>query len=125
MEGAYLKRAAVLLFHPESERFITGAYVKIGYFETNVDLRYQDEVHGDLFKRVWAGQPRTPGPDATSGPGDSSSYIICRCLNPTHPRHHCLREPKPLHETLRPLSPSEWSRNDPTNHDRRHDVRRG
>ena len=52
MEGAHLKRAAVLLFHPESERFITGAYVKIGYFETNVDLRYQDEIHGDLFTQV-------------------------------------------------------------------------
>lgn len=30
LEGEYLKRAAVLLFHPEPERFVTGAYVKIG-----------------------------------------------------------------------------------------------
>lgn len=52
LEGAYLKRAAVLLFHPDPQRFITGAFVKIGYFETNVDLRYQDEVHGDLFAQV-------------------------------------------------------------------------
>jgi ATP-dependent DNA helicase RecG len=51
-EGAYLKRAAVLLFHPDPERFVTGAYVKIGYFESNVDLRYQDEAHGDLFTQV-------------------------------------------------------------------------
>lgn len=43
-EGEYLKRAAILLFHPTPERFITGAYVKIGYFETDDDLRYQDEV---------------------------------------------------------------------------------
>jgi ATP-dependent DNA helicase RecG len=52
MTGAHLKRAAVLLFHPDPERFITGAFVKIGYFENNVDLRYQDEIHGDLFTQV-------------------------------------------------------------------------
>jgi ATP-dependent DNA helicase RecG len=52
LDGTYLRRAAVLLFHPDPERFITGAYVKIGYFETNIDLRYQDEVHGDLFTQV-------------------------------------------------------------------------
>ena len=51
-EGSYLKRAAVLLFHPDAERFVTGAYLKMGYFENNVDLRYQDEVHGDLFTQV-------------------------------------------------------------------------
>ena len=50
--GNHLKHAAVLLFHPDPERYITGAYVKIGYFESNVDLRYQDEVHGDLFSQV-------------------------------------------------------------------------
>jgi ATP-dependent DNA helicase RecG len=27
-------------------------YVKIGYFENNVDLRYQDEVQGDLIAQV-------------------------------------------------------------------------
>lgn len=52
VEGAYLKRAAVLLFHPDPERFVTGAFIKIGYFESNVDLRYQDEVHGNLFSQV-------------------------------------------------------------------------
>jgi len=51
-EGDYLKRAAVLLFHPDPERFITGAFVKIGYFLNDADLRYQDEVHGDLFSQV-------------------------------------------------------------------------
>jgi ATP-dependent DNA helicase RecG len=50
-EGEYLKRAAILLFHPNPERFITGAYVKIGYFETD-DLRYQDEVHGNLMEQI-------------------------------------------------------------------------
>jgi ATP-dependent DNA helicase RecG len=52
MEGKYLKRAAVLLFHPDPERFVTGAFVKIGYFLNNADLLYQDEVHGDLFTQV-------------------------------------------------------------------------
>lgn len=51
-EGKYLKRAAVLLFYPDPERFITGAYVKIGYFINDADLQYQDEVHGSLFKQV-------------------------------------------------------------------------
>lgn len=52
MEGRYLKRAAVLLFHPDPERFFTGASIKIGYFESDADLRYHDEVHGDLFTQV-------------------------------------------------------------------------
>jgi ATP-dependent DNA helicase RecG len=52
MEGPYLKRAAVLLFHPDPERFITGASIRIGYFESDADLRYHDEVHGNLFTQV-------------------------------------------------------------------------
>jgi ATP-dependent DNA helicase RecG len=51
-EGTYLKRAAVLLFHPDPERYVTGAFIKIGYFDNNVDLRYQDEVHGNLLSQV-------------------------------------------------------------------------
>lgn len=31
-EGLYLKRAAVLLFHPDPEIFVTGAFVKLGFF---------------------------------------------------------------------------------------------
>jgi ATP-dependent DNA helicase RecG len=52
LDGSYLKRAAALLFYDDPERFVTGAYVKIGFFETNADLRYHDEVHGDLFSQV-------------------------------------------------------------------------
>lgn len=51
-DGAYLKRAAVLMFHPDPERFVTGAFVKIGFFRTDADLLYHDEVHGDLFTQV-------------------------------------------------------------------------
>ena len=51
-DGDYLKLAAVLLFHPDPEKFVTNAYVKIGFFESDSDLRFQDEVHGNLFEQV-------------------------------------------------------------------------
>ncbi len=51
-EKEYLKRAVILLFHPDPEQFFTGAYVKIGYFRTEDDLRFQDEIHGHLFEQV-------------------------------------------------------------------------
>jgi ATP-dependent DNA helicase RecG len=47
-----LKRAAILLFHPKPERYVTGAYIKIGYFENEADLMYQDEAHGNLFEQI-------------------------------------------------------------------------
>ncbi|MGC9366962.1 MAG: RNA-binding domain-containing protein [bacterium] len=52
IEGDYIKRAAILLFHPKPEKFFTGAYIKIGYFKSDDDLRYQDEVHGNLFNQI-------------------------------------------------------------------------
>ncbi len=52
MDGDYLKRASILLFHPEPDKFITGAYIKIGFFRTDDDLLYQNEVHGHLFHQV-------------------------------------------------------------------------
>jgi ATP-dependent DNA helicase RecG len=51
-DRSYLKRAALLLFHHNPEKFVPGSYVKIGYFRGNSDLLYQDEVHGDLFTQV-------------------------------------------------------------------------
>ena len=50
--GAYLKRAAVLLFHSDPERYVTGAFVKVGYFESGADLRYHDEIHGSLLNHA-------------------------------------------------------------------------
>lgn len=44
-EQSYLKRAALLLFLDDPERLVTGAYVKIGYFRTDSDLLYHDEIH--------------------------------------------------------------------------------
>lgn len=51
-EGAYLKRAAVLLFHPDPLGFVTGAFVKLGFFRSASDLAYHDEIAGDLFAQV-------------------------------------------------------------------------
>jgi len=44
-----LKRAACLLFSDRPERFVSGAWIKIGFFITDDDLRFQDEVRGNLF----------------------------------------------------------------------------
>ena len=49
VDGDYLKRAAILLFHENPEQWVPGAYVKIGYFETAADLLHQDEIHGPLI----------------------------------------------------------------------------
>jgi ATP-dependent DNA helicase RecG len=48
----YLKRASILLFHPEPQRFVTGASIKIGYFRNDSDLVFQDEIQGNLFFQV-------------------------------------------------------------------------
>mgnify|MGYP002509541687 FL=1 len=61
-DGEYLTRAAILLFHPTPERYVTGSYIKIGYFsllgtfgenaEPIEDLQYQDVVDGPLLLQV-------------------------------------------------------------------------
>ena len=51
-DGELLKRATALLFHPDPEKYITGAYVKIGYFDSDSELIYQDEIHGNLFQQA-------------------------------------------------------------------------
>jgi len=52
LDGKYLKRAAILLFHPNPEKFVTGAYIKIGFFRSESDLQFQDDIHGNLFDQV-------------------------------------------------------------------------
>ena len=52
LDQGMLKRAAVLLFHHNPEKWIPGTYVKIGYFETDSELRYQDEIHGLLISQA-------------------------------------------------------------------------
>ena len=50
-EGAYLKRAAVLLFHPAPHRLVSEAYVKIGYIR-GTEILFQNIVQGDLFSQI-------------------------------------------------------------------------
>jgi len=51
-EGSYLSRAATLLFHPEPQRFFNGAFIKIGYFSGESDLKFHDLIEGDLFTQL-------------------------------------------------------------------------
>jgi len=52
IENGYLKRATILLFHYDPEKFITGAFIKIGYFQTDTELIFQDIVTGNLFEQI-------------------------------------------------------------------------
>ena len=52
-DAGHLNRAAVLLFHPDPERYVFGAYIKIGFFRDDKgNLEFQDEVHGALMEQV-------------------------------------------------------------------------
>ena len=52
VENGKFTRAAILLFYHDPERWVPGAYIKIGYFEFDADLRYQDEVKGSLISQA-------------------------------------------------------------------------
>ncbi|MDD3685980.1 MAG: ATP-binding protein [Bacteroidales bacterium] len=52
IENGLLKRSAILLFHPAPEKYVTGSYIKIGYFDNETDLLFQDEVHGNLIEQI-------------------------------------------------------------------------
>lgn len=52
-EEGYLIRAAMLAFYKDPEKWVTGAYIRIGFFGDNdSDLLYQDEVHGSLIEQI-------------------------------------------------------------------------
>ncbi len=51
VEGGLLKRAALLLFHADPEKFCTGAFVKIGAFASKVDISHHDLIEGSLFRQ--------------------------------------------------------------------------
>ncbi len=52
IDGKYITRAGILLFHPEPDRYFTGAFIKIGFFTTDDDLRFQDEIYGSIFFQI-------------------------------------------------------------------------
>lgn len=59
-DGNYLTRAAILLFYPDPEQYVTGAYLKIAFFapagaygmNEDADIIYQDDVHGPLITQA-------------------------------------------------------------------------
>ena len=52
-EDGFLTRAAMLAFYRDPERWVTGAYIKIGFFgNSDSDLQYQDEIHGPLIEQI-------------------------------------------------------------------------
>ena len=51
VEKSYIKRAAVLMFCSNPEKFIAGSFVKIGFFQNESELLYHDEIKGDLFNQ--------------------------------------------------------------------------
>jgi ATP-dependent DNA helicase RecG len=51
-DNKLLKKAAILFFYSDPESIVNGAYIKIGYFETDDDLKYQDEIHGNIFQQI-------------------------------------------------------------------------
>jgi ATP-dependent DNA helicase RecG len=51
-EDDNLIRAAVLSFYHDPEKWVTGSYIKIGFFVTDSDLRYHDEVNGPLIEQI-------------------------------------------------------------------------
>ena len=42
----------MLLFCKEPDKYQLGSYIKIGYFENDADLLYQDEIHGSILEQV-------------------------------------------------------------------------
>ena len=50
--AGYYTNAAMLLFGKDPDRWQLGAYAKIGFFENDADLLYQDEIHGSLLEQV-------------------------------------------------------------------------
>ena len=49
IENGFLTIAAVMLFHAHPEKWVVGAYTKIGYFADSADIAFQDVVDGPLI----------------------------------------------------------------------------
>lgn len=50
--AGHYTNAAMLLFSKDPDRWQLGAYTKIGFFETDADLQYQDEIHGSILEQI-------------------------------------------------------------------------
>lgn len=47
-----LNRAAILLFHPRPTRWFPGAFIKVGFFENDAEILYDDLLEGSLFRQA-------------------------------------------------------------------------
>lgn len=61
VSNAYLANAAVLLFHNDPEKYIFGSFIKIGFFESDSEILYQDcpcILSGRLHRKLgpWCGK---------------------------------------------------------------------
>lgn len=52
LKGGYLTNAAMLLFSKDPDKYELGSFIKIGFFENDADLLYQDEIRGSLLEQV-------------------------------------------------------------------------
>lgn len=50
--AGFLTNAAMFFFSTDPGKWLLGAYTKIGYFESDADLFYQDEIHGSILDQV-------------------------------------------------------------------------
>lgn len=50
--AVHYTNAAMLLFSKDPDKWQFGSYTKIGFFETDADLRYQDEIHGSILEQI-------------------------------------------------------------------------
>ena len=50
--AGHYTNAAMLLFRKDPDKWQFGSYTKIGFFETDADLRYQDEIHGSILEQI-------------------------------------------------------------------------
>lgn len=48
-ENGIIKKAGIMLFHHNPEKWVPGAYIKIAFFSSDSEIEYQDEVHGALI----------------------------------------------------------------------------
>ena len=52
ISNTHLTRASVLLFHANPEKYIGGAYIKVGSFNEQSELISHDEIHGSIFSQI-------------------------------------------------------------------------
>lgn len=52
IENGFIKRAGVLLFAKDPQKYVSGAFIKIAFFENSADIVYQNVIEGNLFSQV-------------------------------------------------------------------------